>query len=89
MDSYEAMLKSLDKKLFQRRGIPTGLSMGDFSPVRLHRIIKGQLGYQSFFQESMRTFCLYIVMGGKLANNRAIDDVNIILSNISIWQSRQ
>ncbi len=83
---FEYGPESLDKKLFQRRGIPTGLSIGDFSPVRLHRIIKGQLGYQSFFQESMRAFCLYIVLGGKLASNKTIEDINAILSSISISQ---
>ena len=48
-------------RLFDRaRPIPR---IAEFSPDTLQRRVYGQLGYQRFFTEAGRAFCLYVVVG--------------------------
>jgi len=49
--------------LFAWKGMPRRLDVSEFGTNRLQRTIPGQSGYQKFFNEGGRAFCLYIVLG--------------------------
>jgi hypothetical protein len=53
---------SASEALFSRAR-PTVLHASDFSTHRLQRAIPGQAGFQCFFTEAGRAFCLYVVLG--------------------------
>ena len=57
------------RPLFEYRGVPRP-QPGDFSPNALQRRLRGQAGWQGFFSEQGRAFCLYVVLG---ASRRAAD----------------
>jgi hypothetical protein len=50
--------------LFASRGLPRRLDPRWFSARTLQRTRRGQAGFQHFFHEGGRAFCLYIVLGG-------------------------
>lgn len=54
---------SVGQPLFARQGIPTNLAAQQFSANGLQRAVPGQAGTQSWFTESGRAFCLYVVLG--------------------------
>lgn len=54
---------SVGQPLFARQGIPTNLAARQFSANGLQRAVPGQAGTQSWFTESGRPFCLYVVLG--------------------------
>jgi hypothetical protein len=70
--------------LFKTRGIPRTLTAADFDPTMLRRGIAGQAGYQTFFNEAGRAFCLYVVLGSSAARNRLIKLVNSVLATVQI-----
>ena len=59
---FEYGPESLGKALFARKGMPTVLPRM-FDPAGLQKVIKGQAGFQRFFTEADRAFCLYVVIG--------------------------
>jgi hypothetical protein len=70
--------------LFSPLGLPRKVSARSFSRSRLHRIIPGQAGYQSFCTHNGRAFCLYIVAGSYARVGSTVHQVNRILRSISI-----
>lgn len=49
--------------LYALTGMPRRIDVREFGRNRLQRAIPGQSGYQKFFNEGGRAFCLYIVIG--------------------------
>lgn len=49
--------------LYALKGLPRRIDAREFGRNRLQRAIPGQSGYQKFFNEGGRAFCLYIVIG--------------------------
>jgi hypothetical protein len=81
---FEYGPESLGQPLFATQGMPRQLSADDFRPNALQRTIAGQSGYQQFFTESGRPFCLFIALGSH--DNRAAlaQQANLALSTIVI-----
>jgi hypothetical protein len=69
--------------LFGSHGVPVRLQASDFSASTLQRSLRGQAGCQRFFHVADRAFCLYVVLGGRAAYQRGLDDVNALL-----WSTR-
>ena len=59
---FEHGPESVGTALFQASGMPMP-QPHHFDPNTLQRRIAGQLGYQRFFTQSGRAFCLYAVLG--------------------------
>jgi hypothetical protein len=70
--------------LFAAQGMPRSLRPSDFDETTLRRGIRGQAGYQAFFQESGRAFCLYVVLGAAAARARLVPIVNQVLAGVRI-----
>lgn len=70
--------------LFERHGIPADLQPDDFDPAALRRPMREQAGLQRFFYSAGRAFCLHAAIGSH--NNRYMltQDVNSILSSLTI-----
>jgi hypothetical protein len=87
-DVFVALLEyapaSAATPLFSSRGVPVRLQAGDFSASALQRSRRGQTGFQRFFHESGRAFCLYVVLGGRPAYERGLASVNSLLWSMRI-----
>ena len=70
--------------LFKARGIPRSLSASQFDPTMLRRGIAGQVGFQTFFHQAGRAFCLYVVLGNAAASTRLVKLVNSVLATVEI-----
>jgi hypothetical protein len=70
--------------LFQRAGFPRVLSSGDFQASVLQRKLDGQGGYQVFFQDGGRAFCLYVVLGDFSRRATVVPSVNRVLATFVI-----
>lgn len=81
---FEYEPESVGQAMFARRGMPRSLSASEFDPSMLRRGIVGQTGYQTFFQESGRAFCLYVVLGSAARRSRLVALVNGVLKNLRI-----
>jgi hypothetical protein len=81
---FEYEPASVDQPLFATRGMPRRLTAQDFDPSMLRRGIAGHAGHQSFFQESGRAFCLYVVLGSSTRRARLIPLVNAVLETVRI-----
>jgi hypothetical protein len=81
---FEYEPESVGQPLFAKRGMPRALSARDFDPSMLRRGIAGHAGHQSFFQESGRAFCLYVVLGSSTRRARLIPLVNAVLETVRI-----
>lgn len=68
---FEYGPESVGKPLFAGRGLPRRLRADQFHPKALQQVLPGQSGHQTFFTESGRAFCLYVVLGSH-ANGRAL-----------------
>jgi len=66
---FEYGPESVGQAMFAAEGLPRQLSAGDFNPKALQRTLAGQSGYQTFFTEGGRPFCLFIALGSH--DNRA------------------
>jgi hypothetical protein len=75
---------SVGTPLFARRGMPRTLRPADFDETTLRRGIRGQAGYQAFFTEAGRAFCLYVVLGASAARARLVPLVNQVLATVRI-----
>jgi hypothetical protein len=65
---------------------PTGMprpQLREFSPDGLQRRIRGQLGYQRFFSQAGRAFCLYVVLGAA-GTTTTVGQVNAVLDGIEV-----
>ncbi len=74
--------------LFEHQGIPADLQPDDFDPAALRRPMREQAGLQRFFHAAGRAFCLHAAIGSH--NNRYMltQDVNSILSGLTIEKIR-
>lgn len=77
----------VNELLFARLGMPDTLSTDDFSPTMLQRQLDGQAGYQVFFNQAGRAFCLYVVLGDFAQRVTVVPLVNGVLQSISIAPS--
>lgn len=62
--------------------------IGEFSPNTLQRRIIGQLGYQQFFTEAGRAFCLYVVVGSVRYAPALLTETRTVLGAIRIEEGR-
>ena len=70
--------------LFRRTGMPRTLSTNAFSASMLRKGIPGQVGYQTFFNEAGRAFCLYVVLGAHARRTALVALVNQVLAGVRI-----
>ena len=68
-DTFVALLEydrdEVGTALFSAQGMPRRLDPRRFNHRSLQRVLPGQAGYQTFFTEAGRAFCLYIVLGAE------------------------
>ncbi|HEX5096500.1 MAG TPA: fasciclin domain-containing protein [Acidimicrobiia bacterium] len=76
--------EAVGKALFGREGMPRLLEPGDFDSKTLQRALPGQSGVQSFFTESGRACCLYVVLGAHANSRRIVPRVNAVLADLQI-----
>jgi hypothetical protein len=69
--------------LFADRGIPRPRA-GEFSPSALQRTLAGQAGWQRFFNESGRAFCLYVVLGSRQQERTVIPQIHGVIDELRI-----
>jgi hypothetical protein len=81
---FEYEPEAVSTPLFKRQGIPRRLATNAFDATMLRRGIPGQAGYQTFFQEAGRAFCLYIVLGNGRKRAPLVDLVNRVLATVRI-----
>jgi hypothetical protein len=81
---FEYEPESTRTPLFATRGMPRTLAPEDFDPSMLRRGIAGHAGYQTFFQEAGRAFCLYVVLGSSARRARLVTLVNAVLATVRI-----
>ena len=70
--------------LFASEGLPRTLDPDAFAPNALQRHIAGQAGYQAFFHEVARAFCLYGILGGYTNRHQVVPGVVQVLESVSI-----
>ena len=70
--------------LFKSRGLPRNLTTNAFDQTMLRRGIAGQAGYQGFFNEAGRAFCLYVVLGSGRRRAPLVQLVNSVLATVQI-----
>jgi len=73
-----------DTALFSRKGMPRRLRSTEFAGNRLQRAIGGQSGYQKFFNEGGRAFCLYIVLGDHTRRDELLPIAEKLLAGIRL-----
>jgi hypothetical protein len=81
---FEYEPANASQPLFKTNGIPRRLAAADFDPTMLRRGISGQAGYQTFFQEAGRAFCLYVVLGNGAGRTPLVNLVNSVLATVQI-----
>ena len=62
--------------------------VAEFAPDTLQRRISGQLGYQRFFTEAGRAFCLYVVVGSIRFAPTLLTGTRTVLSHTTIGPRR-
>ena len=66
-DAFVALVEygpeAVNTPLFSQQGLPRRLDPRWFSPQALQRSLPPQVGWQTFFTEAGRAFCLYVVLG--------------------------
>lgn len=87
-DAFVSLLEygreNVGTALFERVGIPGPLRPEDVHPRALQRALAGQAGYQQFFTEAGRAFCVYVVIGDRNHIPQRIAEVNAVLAAIEI-----
>ena len=81
---FEYEPESATTALFRRPGLPRKLSTNAFDASMLRKGIPGQVGYQTFFHEAGRAFCLYVVLGNGSKRAPLVDLVNSVLATVQI-----
>ena len=64
--------------------MPRRLRQAEFGRNRLQRAIPGQSGYQKFFNEGGRAFCLYIVLGDHDRRDELLPVAEALLAGIRL-----
>ena len=80
---FEYGPESLGTPLFAAHGVPQ-LTVDKFSPQRLQRTVRGQVGCQLFFTANHRPFCLYVVVAGRLHLRPVLKQVNAMLQALEL-----
>jgi len=80
----EYQAESARTPLFAHSGIPRQVSADAFSPLQLQRTLRGQAGWQRFFVEKGRAFCLYVVLGGFANRSVVVPRVNSTLARLEV-----
>lgn len=75
---------SVSQPLFASPGMPRPLDPGAFDPAVLQRRLDGQAGYQAFFNEAGRAFCLYVILGSYDRRVQTVIRVNEVLATLRI-----
>ena len=70
--------------LFAHEGLPRRLDPRRFSAAQLQRTLRGQAGFQLFFHEAGRAFCLYIVLGDAGDAHLQVRRVEQVLATLEI-----
>jgi hypothetical protein len=70
--------------LFARDGMPRVVSAADFDESMLQRRLEGQGGYQEFFHEGQRAFCVYVVVGSFAQREQIVPAINGVLASLRI-----
>ena len=73
----------LGTALYAPRGVPR-VRPGQFNPNGMQRRIAGQAGFQHFFTEANRPFCLYVVIGSHRQAVRLAERANEVLERIEV-----
>lgn len=75
---------SATSALFARKGMPRDVRVDEFDPNTLQRSLPGLAGYQAFFHERGRAFCLYVVLGSFRRRAWIVPRVNEVLATLTI-----
>jgi len=70
--------------LFANAGMPRQVSPNAFSPRQLQRTLRGQAGWQRFFVENGRAFCVYAVLGGYANRATVVPGLNAVLAGVQV-----
>ncbi len=81
---FEHEPASAQTALFRTEGMPRTVDRREFDPSNLRRGIAGQSGYQAFFNEQGRAFCLYVVLGAHARRARLVPMLNRVLATVTI-----
>lgn len=81
---FEYSPDSVGQPLFAAEGVPRRLDPDLFNPNALQRAIPGQAGYQRFFTEQDRAFCVYVVLGSYANRGAVVPSVEQFLAGIDI-----
>jgi hypothetical protein len=73
----------LGTALYAPVGVPR-VRPGQFNPSGMQRRVAGQAGFQHFFTEANRPFCLYVVIGSHRQAVPLAKQVNAVLSQIEV-----
>jgi hypothetical protein len=73
----------LGTALYAPAGIPR-IRPGQFNPNGMQRRVAGQAGFQHFFTEANRPFCLYVVIGSHRQAVPLAKQVNDVLEQIEV-----
>ncbi|MEO7261072.1 MAG: hypothetical protein ABI047_07450 [Jatrophihabitantaceae bacterium] len=73
----------LGTALYAPVGVPR-VRPGQFNPNGMQRRVAGQAGFQHFFTEANRPFCLYVVIGSHRQAVPLAKQVNDVLSQIEV-----
>ena len=73
----------LGTALYAPRGVPR-VAPGQFNPNGMQRRVAGQAGFQHFFTEGNRPFCLYVVIGSHRQAVRLAQQANEVLERIEV-----
>jgi hypothetical protein len=77
---FEYGPESVGTALFAPQGMPRDLQPSQFNPRALQRIIPGQAGFQQFFTEGNRAFCLFVVLGALANAPTLVPSANSVLA---------
>jgi hypothetical protein len=87
-DSFVALLEygaeEAGTALFAAQGLPRRLDPRVFHPRSLQRQLPGQAGWQHFFTEAGRPFCLYVVLGDHTDAHRQLRRIEQVLAGVTI-----
>lgn len=92
-DAFVALLEygpdEAGTPLFAAEGLPRKLDPRVFSGRSLQRAMRRQAGWQHFFTDGGRAFCLYVVLGDGNDANRQVRRVEEVLARVEIEPATQ
>jgi hypothetical protein len=83
MSLFEYEPAEAGRPLFAARGLPRPKAH-EFAPNALQRRLRGQAGWQRFFTESGRAFCLYVVLGSHQHARERLPEIHTALDGLRI-----